>query len=207
VLRKSVSNFGVARTTETLTAVDVAAGSSIHVFFYCDQAFLPTSITDSAGNTYVVNDTSQTSGSSRISISSAHNVLPLSAGTVTVTFGSTAALVYAHAVETTGMALASVLDKTATASGATAAWTAGPTAVLAQANEMAYYALLHSIDGTAITPAAGWTDLFDADTGANQWAIGYGLRSTTDAVTASGTGGNGTWVSCIAAYRGRRVNP
>lgn len=208
-LGSAVSGVNAATVQMTTTAA-VAAGESIFVHGFITNQ-LPTSVTDSVGNTYVVDvQLSANPGVQHADfIASCLNPAALpSGGTITATWPTaSASLKTIGAMKSSGILSSAALDETATNSGSSAAWSVGPTATLDQAGELALYAVSNRADATANTPGAGWTDVLDFNTGSRRLAFGYQIVSATTALTASGTMGNNSWVAVLATYMGDASAP
>ncbi len=199
VLAAAVVNIGTA----------VAAGSSLLLGISIHpQTPAPdvTSVTDSKGNTYQVDKSSNLNGR-RIVLASAHNVIALTTSdTVTVNLSPSAADLVIRAVwvvSLTGLA-ATPLDKTADASAASGNnWTVS-TAATASAPQIAWWVVQGANTADPHTPGAGCVEVMDSDFGTRPHVtMGYKHLAAAGVATVGGSwtgGGTRSWNTAVATF-------
>jgi hypothetical protein len=108
---------------------------------------------------------------------------------ITLTGGSGGSTsVQAYAMEFSGLATGSVLDKApAGQNGSSASWTSGSTGTLSQASEVAIGVIFTDNTGTLTTPGSPWTELTQLSASGGKLGVGYQVVSATTALTYSGT--------------------
>jgi hypothetical protein len=203
------------------TTQAVPAGASIIVIAEAHSltaSFTGASCSDSAGDSYSV-DVSTTTTLDFAIICSTHKLaapLPANA-TITVTWsgGGSPFFLRIHAFSVTGLA-AAPLDKTASATGATASPSSGATATTAQANELLFGAIVNVTGpspNTGFSPGTNGTSNNCAATGTPTYtslgAVGGGslfgmscVVSTSGAYAASGTFAlSQLWLALLATYK------
>lgn len=171
------------------TSADAPAGQAIAVFLICITASTnPTSVTDSAGNTYTQVTTD--AGSSSVSVYVCGNPLHLAlGGTITANFTGSAANHGLGALTCPGILPSP--DPHDIVSGASTSGSGTSSALittnaLTQPDELAFYGIGLSGSITAWTPSAGWTTILSQNaTVFGQ--VAYQIISATTAITASST--------------------
>lgn len=196
-------NVGGSATTVTLTTTaDAPAGHAIIVGVYAASTTISlSSVTDSAGNTYVI-DASRIPATlaRRVYIASCLNPvnLPLG-GTITATYSaSLSGIKNITALTCSGLKLTGAFDQTSGNDANSNTWSTGTTPTLSQADELAV-AFACSSSGTASTTSAPFTELADFST--NRCVMAYNITSATTGIGASGTWGSNEWGAVIATYR------
>ncbi len=191
----------VTGTTIATTAASVPAGSLIFLAFVVpSSASAVTSVTDSAGNVYTVNATSQGWTSVRVQIAWCANCPALSSGTITATLGASVANKAVSAWYVPGI---SGVDVTGVGSGSGSATTlTEATGALAQANELVFGAF--ATDPVSTAPAAsGFTLGSTVNTSAMSLNSGYKIvssaASTSFAPSWTTTGQCG---AIVASFKG-----
>ncbi|MGC1375846.1 MAG: metallophosphoesterase [Anaerolineales bacterium] len=159
----SIKNSANAVLTVTTTAA-VATGQDIIVAYATDPSQnLAVAASDSAGNTYTQVGLATNTGQLRTYIFAAFNVAhPLSSG-ATISFtqsGGTPAARAAVVSVFSGLADTSVLDKTTTGTGSSAAPATSATSATAQANELLVGAV--GTEGPSGDTAGTWSNSFTA---------------------------------------------
>jgi hypothetical protein len=188
----------------------VAVGNTIIVMFAMNPATSGTvSVIDSRGNGYTSNADSGTGGTTRTLIFSASvNTALKTNDTITVTCPSvTYKAVSIYSVS--GLASASVVDKTHTGTGSSTSPSSGATSTTTQASEL----LIGAIGGayhasTTFTAGTGFTALTSAlaDSGSSSSSVTiqpeYELVSATGAYSATGTLSTSRgWSAAIVTFK------
>lgn len=198
-------------TTVLTTSAGVTAGDSIIVQFGMDSSTRTlSSVTDSAGNTYNIDQGGSTTGR-RMYIASCHNANALASGqTITATTdAATSSQRTVSAFTVSGLATSSTLDKVNNNSGTSATWTSGATGTLSQADELAVGACWHQ-SANAHTPDSGWSEAFDISSGLRRHVVQYQVTSATTSLTAGATNSpssSGSYAAAIATYKGSGGGP
>ena len=182
------STSTAATTLAITTTAAVPAGAMIFLEISNHNNVLPSSVTDSAGNTYTL--VSAANGTTvAATLAYALNAAALASGsTITITWasGRNAA---AAAYYVTGIATASAADQQATnTTGSSATPSVGPTSATTQADELVIGLFGYSNTHT-FTPGSGYTALATVEsTGTVRGTCGeYKIVSATGAQTANGT--------------------
>ena len=156
----SNSTSAAAATLTITTTVAVAAGEAILVAIanHNTAAVVPSSVTDSAGNTYTL-ITAPNSSAVSGTLAYAINATALASGqTITITFPSTRNAA-AVASRVSGIATASAFDQSATnTTGSGTAASVGPTGTTTQADELVVGLFAYSNTHT-FTAGSGYTGL------------------------------------------------
>ncbi|TQJ06660.1 PKD domain-containing protein [Kribbella jejuensis] len=185
------------QTSATITTSRaVKAGDLVVLAVQSTVGTATVTATDDVGNTYasLTTKTDSTGTKQTVLFATATRALALGAH-VTVKFSAaTASLVAAD--ELTGVTTA---DRTAGATGATATFSAGPTATLSNAHELVISVVGLTSGKKAPVWATGWTTAGSANTGLNYLARAYLTTTTTAAVTATGTA-TGTWTALTTTF-------
>jgi len=187
-------------TTATLTvgAAGVAAGDTIlgsALFGSTTSLTGAIAISDPAGNAYRIDrDANDGAAKDRLVSFAVPVTRSLAAGAL-ITFTFPAATAY-HINLDEFVALGAV-DQASSATGTTAAWTAG--ALNASQTGDVVYAAVGNESGATPTWAAGWSPLPTLTIGKDHLDAGYLRTSGAGAVNASGAGG-GTWTATVVAY-------
>lgn len=200
-----------ADTNVALTlAAAVSIGDLIVVAFAADENRAPSSITDSKSHTYQLDKTITNSVLAIFSgrFISLYSTVCTSAmttsDTITATHdgaGGTVKTVCAFKVS--GSWNASRLDKTASGTGSTAAWSSGATAATAVADELVVgaSAITDTVARTS-TPGTGYTELFDRFDTDLGTTVEYKIVAATGAQTADGTwSAANQWAAVVATYK------
>jgi hypothetical protein len=196
----------------------VAAGNSLIVSLAMDPATGTVSCTDSASNSYAVDQSiangSGTSGV-RTVILSAHNVNALASGsTITCTHPSLAARVISVS-EFSGLSASSAKDQATGATGSGTSPSSGNTATTTQAVELLFGAIgVEGPSGDTFTPGANYS----APAGSRVSTSGgnattnitvnpeYRIVNTTAAYAATGSmGSSRQWAAAIATYKAKVI--
>lgn len=180
------------------TGADAPAGQAIAVFpFTLAGASGPTSVTDSAGNTYqlITTDAAGNSVSFYVCSNPAHLAL---GGTITANFGGAASAHGLGALTCPGILPS--LDPHDISSGAVTGTSTSSTLIttntLTQGDELAFFGIGFSGTITAWTPSAGWTGIL-AQNATVFGQVAYQIVTATPALTASSTWGS------TRGYKGR----
>lgn len=187
----------------TLTAA-VATGNLIVVAAHASVTTAISTVTDSKGNTYVVDNTSGTTR--RAAIASAQCTIALAINdTITVTYASASSATRTQiAFSVSGLATSSALDKAPTAStGTVAAWGGGLTGTLTQADEIIFGVVTRG-GSTTSTPGGSFTEVEDTNVNSLTCGTVYQIVSATTSLNPGGTfAASGTaWDSVTASYKG-----
>lgn len=191
----------VSGDTVTVVAVTSApAGATVLVWLTHTGGNAPSSVTDDAGNTYSLLETSPTAANGTVTwVYRKFGAAAISIGTVftgTYAGGATSLLRYMAVLYPDGVNAA---DGSALSSGSTP-WAVGPTATLVAADEVAIAFVWSSTSSGSNTPLSGWTELIDANIASQDRAIvQYKIVSSTAAVSTSGTGG-GTFTAILDTF-------
>jgi hypothetical protein len=194
-------------TTQALTtSAPAAAGSRIVVVAgNWNTASIPTSATDSAGNTYT-RYALISNGNERLAVFSAHAPNGLAAGSaITVTFSGNSAYTRVMAVSFSGIADTNPLDQSATTllTGSATPWATG--ALTTTSAETLVFGAAGIAGDRTSTPGAGWTELYDvhSSAAAEGTTSVYRIVSSTDTYEATGTwsSSGSLRVGAIVAFR------
>jgi len=194
-------------TTQMTTLAAVAAGESIIVGFVVENATRTlSSVTDSAGNTYAI-DQHLLSGTRHLYVASCHNALALASGSLitATTDANTTNRRGLWALSVSGLATASTLDKTNTNSGSSTAWSGGASGTLSQANEIVI-GIGTAVSTSSTTADTGYTQTESFLTGGGRGISVWKIVSSTASETPGGTCGNNSWVGITATYKGAGAN-
>lgn len=166
-------------------------------------------VTDQAGNTYVIDQTQNTGGNvSSVMIARSILATPLTSGQfVRITLSSGAAL-GGHIAEFSGIDTSPLDKKTSNDNGFATTWTSGTTAATTVADEL-LVAVMCSDASKRQTPNLNWNEEADLD----MVSAGRGLVSQYRIVSSTGTyASGGQWASgsddgpaAIATYKGAAV--
>lgn len=197
-----------------MTGVTASVGDLLVFYAGQDGGQVPSSVSDTAGNTWTVAGTpvrdtgAITLGMFFCVVSSA-----LASGTITVTFAGLSGLwdKYAGLVKTTGTwNAATCLDKTSSGQATTGAnWDSGSTATTSTANEVVIGAAgqgkNNSATVTSSAPGASLTELHDVDASLfiHHTSV-YRVVSATGAYKANGTYSGNTnkhWIAQVATFK------
>jgi hypothetical protein len=179
----------------TTTAAASAGSRIVVVAANWNTAVVPSSATDSAGNTYTRHAV-VSNGPERLAIFSAHAAAGLASGSpITVTFSGSTAYCRVMAVSFTGVAVTNAVDKvnTAAPAGTGTAWNTGP--VSTTFAETLLFGAAGAAGNRTSTPGAGWTEIHDISGAAADEG------TTTVYRTAASTGtfeATGTWSAAVA---------
>lgn len=106
------------------------------------------------------------------------------------------------AIEVSGLASASILDKSTGMTGIASSWSSGSTATTAQAAELWVGAMSNSGASTA-GPASPWVNTSVTDSAGEVFVFGYDIVSSTGTASYAGTGGASKgWAACVATLKG-----
>lgn len=187
------------------------AGDDVWVFHSC-RTQIETSIADTQSNTWSL-DVKQNAGTDD-HVGVAHSTLTtgLTAGTDTITItlnGTTTRTTYTVAKVVSGGMASSPFDTSAVATGSTSSVSVGPTATLAQANELAFLAVAvnEAASGESITGGGSLTqlDTQSANAGSAFLLCWVGWQTTTVnsalTLTASVNTTPTQWAGFISTYK------
>jgi hypothetical protein len=186
------SSGGVSSLSITVPSGGHAAGNVVIVAISTSTSSTPTSVTDSAGNTWTI-DKSQQSGSYAAALAHCRLTTALSTGaTITVNLSANANSAIIDSAEFTGMATTGIADQSATNNNATAVATldGGTTSTTSQSRELAVAAFSISGSTGGSTAGSGSTILNDITyaggvTRALVWE--YSILSSSSAVDQTAT--------------------
>ncbi|TDU84149.1 PKD repeat protein [Kribbella voronezhensis] len=152
---------------------------------------------DDAGNTYTLATTRTDAALARITVLSAVATHALAIGAhITVSFPpSTSYLVAAD--DLVGV---KAVDQTVSATGGTAAFSSGPTAITTAPREVAMGVVSLSGGRGAPAWAAGWTTIGATNVSSSYLSRAYRLTTATGTVTAGGTA-TGTWIAGVVTFK------
>lgn len=189
-------------TTQMTTLAAVAAGESIIVGFVVENATRTlSSVTDSAGNTYAI-DQHLLSGTRHLYVASCHNASALASGSLitATTDANTTSRRAVWALSVSGLATSSALDKTNTNSGSGTAWSGGASGTLAQADELVV-GIGTTVSTASTTADTGYTQTESFLTGGGRGISVWKIVSSTTSETPGGACGNNSWVGLTATYK------
>lgn len=185
-----------AATTVQLTGVTAGVGDLVIVVAANDGGAMPSSVSDSAGNTYTADNAGVGSANNYYGrVFSSVLTTALSNGSITASFsgisGTWDKLIAAAKV--TGSWDSTRADKTASATGTGTAWDSGLTATTTVAAELVFgFSVTGSLNGGASstsTPGTGLTELHDP-----ALSVWDAITTVYKIVSATGTyKANGTW--------------
>jgi hypothetical protein len=204
-LVQSKSATGTSGTSLTITLSSATtAGNCLIVVLGAQEATDNPQITGitlggSAGNFASANTAYNNSN-----VNSAIWIDPNCAGgqtSIVITMGSGSGgtpLTAAYALEFSGVATASPLDKAPTGqNGSASSWSSGSTGTLSQSSEVAIGVVF--TDSSGITsPGSPWTELGTLTTGSSRLAAAYQIVSATTALTYNGTTSSSSDYGCCA---------
>lgn len=182
---------------------DVAAGSTLFAMISFNPALevAVTGITDTRGNTWVADMTVTTGGGER-TLARWRAANPTAGpNTITIAVSGTLDTQRVWVGEYSGVATASPLDRTASATGSSTTPSSGATATTTQANELVLGAFVTVFAGYVFTgPGGAWTDRSEvADERLN---VIEQIATSTDTFTATGTyATSADWVATVITYR------
>jgi hypothetical protein len=156
---------------------------------------------DSVGNTWTVDGTVSGNNTS-VSIMSCQVVTPItSSDTITATFIPAGTFwMLTQLLEVTGIAGVSAFDKSAGATNSTTLISTGPTATLAQPNEIAIVGV-YVVAATGWTEGDGYTRISSSDDPSG--GVEYKIVSATTPVTGTGrVAAGGDHGQLVVTYRG-----
>lgn len=190
---QQVATGGVGTSLNTVTFTTSAAAAAGHTLLMAVRVgfgLVVSSVTDSAGNTWHVDQTSPATGAT-VSLCRAYLATALAAGSsITVTFTGTGAgnSIAWQVLEYANLPSTVTIDATASQSAsATTTMTVGPTGTLSQTNEFAVTAVASAtISSPAPTQtAAGWTTRASNVNADGAVALADRVTSQTTALSAS----------------------
>lgn len=186
--QNSTSAAASSLVLTTTAAVPAGAMIVLEIANHNSAAVVPSSVTDSAGNTYTLISAINSSAVSE-TLAYALNATALASGsTITITFPSTRNAA-AAAYSVTGIATASAVDQQASnTTGSSATPSVGPTSATTQADELVIGLFGYSNSRT-FTPGSGYTALATVEsTGTVRGTTGeYKIVSATGTQTPDGT--------------------
>jgi hypothetical protein len=200
---------GQTGTTILSPATTIAAGTCAFVLATIGANKTISSVVDSVGNTWTV-DKTISDGTRAVGSASAEIVTQItSSDTITITWSNaTSSQAHIWVQEVTGLVTSSPFDTFKTGTGTTTDLTTGPTATLAQANEIAFACFRCNTANTTWTKDASWsnptTPTLDAFSG-----LEYIIVASTAALTAAPTGPAATanWSGLVVTYKGGAAGP
>jgi hypothetical protein len=183
----SAFNGSNATTVDLTTTAAAGSGACIAALFYANQAV--TSVTDQAGNTYVVEQV-QDNGGGRACIAYALNVTALPSGNwIRVTLGAAGRAIIG-AASFTGVATSAALDvKNGRSQFNATAWDSNNITTTNANDLLLGVSALNGVVATS-TPGTNWTELHDGDNGISSRTSVYRIVSATLTTSA-----NGTWTA------------
>lgn len=204
----SATKASGATVAITVPAAGVTAGNSVIVYVASVTA-QGISVSDTAGNTYSVDADVSNGTAVRTFIAAAHNVAALASGdTITVTWAAAVSVKAVSVDEFSGLATASALDQTTTATGSSTTPSSGAVNTT-QADELLIGAI--GVNGPLLldtfTPGTGWSPGTDAgsnggtDTTNRTVRCEYQIVAATGSYQADGTITSRAWAAAIATYK------
>ncbi len=157
----------------------------------------PVTATDDAGNVYAVADSLSDATGAKLTTLYAVATKPLAAGAKITTAFQTATAYRLAADELTGV---TTIDRTASATASTAAFSSGATKATAAPRELVFGVVGLSGGTTAPTWATGWTSAGTSSTGSGYIGRAYRTTTATGTFTATGTA-TGTWTAGVVTFR------
>lgn len=202
--QNSTSSAASSLAITTTAAVPAGAMIVLEIANHNSASVVPSSVTDSAGNTYTLISSINSSAVSE-TLAYALNATALASGsTITITFPS-ARNAAAAAYYVTGIATASAVDQQASnTTGSSATPSVGPTSATTQADEL-IIGLFGYSNSRTFTPGSGYTALATVEsTGTVRGTTGeYKIVSATGAQTADGTfNSSATFAGLIVTFKG-----
>jgi hypothetical protein len=177
------------------TTADAPAGDAIIVAVMSNLTGRTlSSVTDSAGNTYVIDESLGTT-SNNVWIASCLNPAHLpSGGTISANFGSTDATAsQVHAMSVSGLKKSGALDQHTSASfGLGSAWSISTPSATTVPDELVVGVASASGGAFSSTPGATYTELYDTPLNARGFTTVYKIVSATGVQTPSGTWSTGS---------------
>lgn len=193
-------------TTHTVTAsANVAAGDASIVVVGCGSATVaPSSVTDSASQTYTLR-ASQTVNNmqSWIYVKIGSAALTSGTSTFTVTWNSTTGAKYLMALGCNGLASPTAFDQTAADGSSGLSPSSGPTPTLSQANEVAIGVIMGGSAASSVSFASSWQQLGSTLRNGSgvYFAVGFLTTSSTAGVTTTGSlGASAAWGALAATF-------
>jgi hypothetical protein len=216
LVNQATASSKTSSTTLTITVPTggFPAGSTLIVLIVSDVGGQTiSSITDSAGNSYVVDKTSgmgatPTAGTTFVARSS--NILALSAGqTITITFGAATTAKAVNVSCWDGLDLTNPKDRDSAATNTGTSITSGPTLTTTQADELVIGpAAVKGSTGDTFTPVSGLTALTRVGTSGGSAASNVTLNSLYKIVSVTGQysiGGTNSasrdWGAIVVTYK------
>jgi formylmethanofuran dehydrogenase subunit C len=202
--QNATSSSATSLVITTTAAVPAGAMIFLEIANHNSAAVVPSSVTDSAGNSYTLVSAANSSSVSE-TLAYALNASALASGqTITITFPSSRNAA-AAAYSVTGIATASAADQQATnTTGSGASPSVGPTGTTTQADELVI-GLFGYGNSRTFTPGSGYTALATIEsTGTVRGTTGeYKIVSATGAQTADGTfNSSATYAGVIVTFKG-----
>lgn len=191
---------GAGATTIAVT-VTIPAGSLIIVTAAASSNVTLSSVDDGGINTYAVDDNG--TGNPCSGVASVANCVALSGATVTATFSASAATRSIAVYAVTNMALASPLDRKASATGTST--TPSATTAATTVNNTVVVGVLATTGLTSFTEDANFTGDDGIQSGSARTQVSHKTvnPTTTGAQTYAPTlGSSVTWRDLVAAYKG-----
>ncbi len=180
--RYTTNSASSTNTYSFSPASNSTAGNTLILAMANATSILVTSVTDTAGNTWVVDKTFAPATTNYISIASCQMATAVTTST-TITVNYTGTAVWRNMmIEVSGLAASSRFDTFATSNTANASQSCGPTATLAVANEFAFCASYQPSGRTAFVASGAWTK---TATGTTSWCSTYQIVAATTALTAT----------------------
>lgn len=195
---------GSASSAALNAAANIVAGDLVVVFVTIFNDTTTVSSISDGTNAYVFRDAISNPGNCRNEVWYRENAAAVTSPVITVNFAGSATTPSISAVRVTGIQTASSADQAAHGQGLASSFTAGPTATLAQANEIA---LGFSFDrgGTTQNVGTGFTGLLAySDLQTATVKVDYQILSATAAVTFSGLLNSGGTNFCanVVTFKG-----
>jgi len=198
--------------TVAAPAAGVSLRNTVIVAVAMDPSSTSVAVSDARGNTYTsdkdVTNGSVTTGVRTLLFSAPVTTALLSGDLITVTFGSAVVGKAVSAYSVNGLVVASRVDQTASAIGASTAPSSGNTAITSQPDELVMGVIgVEEINGTAtaLTAGSGFTALTGIGTASS---MGIRILPEYQIVTAaSAYAGNGTlnqsraWAAAVVTYK------
>jgi subtilisin family serine protease len=201
VQANAVQGSGVGSVSATFP-VSNTAGNLIVVFVRMSTATQTVTLADTAGNTYVQAVTQlQSSDNHQSYMFYAKNISSAAGNTVTATFSSTNNHPWMAIYEFQGLSTTNPLNQTASAQGASAAPSAGPTPTTTTTNELVFAAagLASNYSGT-LAAGSGYV-LLENDPANSPAATEVAVVTSTGSYTASfGLNSSPNWTAVIATF-------
>lgn len=208
--RKATSFAAQTATTAFSPASTIAAGTVALLFACCNTTKKLSSVTDTAGNTWVVDVADNPTGAQCVSVASCQVATQITTGgTITATWSSaTSGTCDIWVEEVTGLAASSVFDKKVSATGTGTAASSGSLATLAQTSEIVWGLFRTNNGQTGNSVGSGFTQATTFTLEGNAALLEYQIVAATTGIPAALTlGASGTWSALAAAYKGVASSP